>query len=403
MPELSPELAPSSTLTIPTGPPPPGVSDVPPSRFIIFTDQWLNLQSYITSALNLPMSTNDFTATYGDFDAGSTIKQTVADCVRSMKEVRGLATDFGSPMVLKSKLISDPKYLITKTPPADVYGNIVWLANQIYDTASTFTETMASLQELLQDKSPDERRDLVVAIFNGPGGLKESADRMLALTQDLIKKMLLFDQKITAANEKIQHYIGTSSSMMAEVNRLIGQLKADIEDLGHKRDDAYQKWRDFTISAVTVSVGLMVFSLGLLAPLAVAAAAGLGAAAGIFRAKYNTFCELIATKEVDLRKKTQLQCDMTGFNVSINQVGGGMKDFIGSLQTIESVWLDISLKLGNVSNIDVDKIGNMQWFMQALKINDATKKWHDIGAASEQFTQRSLVNFEPGKFGSKMP
>lgn len=54
---------PNSTLAIVNPAPPPGVSNTPPTRFLLFTSGWLQMQNYITAAMK---QVPDPTTTFGD-------------------------------------------------------------------------------------------------------------------------------------------------------------------------------------------------------------------------------------------------------------------------------------------------------------------------------------------------
>ena len=103
MPSTS--VAPKSTLTA-------SGSD---KRFTLFTDNWLDVQSYISSALTLPIALGDFTTKYGDFPTGD--QQLITGCIDAMKNVNGLSASFGDPTLIKAKIANDPNYLGGTTAP----------------------------------------------------------------------------------------------------------------------------------------------------------------------------------------------------------------------------------------------------------------------------------------------
>jgi hypothetical protein len=394
---------PSSTLSILNPAPPPGISNTPPSRFLLFTNSWLDMQNYITAALQLPISINDFDAVYGTFPDSD--KSLILNTVTAMKKVRDLTTIFGNPPLLKQKLITQPDYLQTQTPPAEIYAHIVWLANQIYNTATSFNYTLAQLQPLLANGTPQQRADNLKAILVGPGGLVSMADDMRQKTNALSTKLLTFGGQFEAANEQVQKYTNSQSDVMKAANKLIGELNDEINNvLKPAADAALKQWRDYTISAVTTSVGIMVLSLGLLWPVAVGLGIGLGAAAGKAREAYNRVCDQINEKSVEIKRKTLLVTDLTGFNVAINKVAPSMKEFSTNLGIIEGVWVDIGANLAFIcNNYTVDQLSNYPWVTQAMKISDATAKWAAIGNVTQQFTQNSLVSYsESTKFGNKI-
>jgi hypothetical protein len=399
-----PIVTPSSTLTIVNGASPTG-QPTPPTRFILFGSQWLQVQTYVTQALQLPINLGAFQEKYGDFSSAE-IQGKIEGCINACKTVKGLAGTFGDPSLLKTQIQRNPAYLQSVTPPAEIYAHIVWLANQIQNSASTFQFTFESLNAVLSPSAgtPEQRAANLKLILTGQGGLQSTADDMRTKTNALMTKLLDFDSKIAAANQEIQVYSGSRSALLGDVNQIIGKLQSDIEKTQAAADEAYKKWRDYTIAAVTTSVGVMILSAGLLWPVAVGLGAGLGTAAGLARAQYNSLMDEVHNLGVDKQKKTRLVTDLTGFNSAIATLAPALGEFKQSLETIEGVWSGIGLNLAYiVNNYSVSQLSDLTWVMQTLKILDAQRKWGDIATTAQQFTQNSLVTYDFGtSFGSKI-
>ena len=393
---------PASLLTA-AGPATPEVV-APPPRFLIFSQQWLDLQSYVTASLRMPLTTNDFERVYGAFPASET--QIIRNVVQGLTKIAGLATDFGDPVALKRRIQVDPGYLNGKQPPREIYAHIVWLANQIHNAAGTFSYTLAELVPLLSAMDEKQRAATVKTILTGPGGLVSIADDMKTKSEALIQKLAAFEQPLSAANEQVQHYIGQESALIGTADGIIGSFRKDIDErLRPAADGAYKKWRDYTIAAVTTSVGLAVLSMGLLLPLAIGLGTGLGVAASKFRDQYNGLMSEIATKEHGIKQKTQLVSDMRGFNVQMAAVGPALTSFKGSLEAILGVWTSISANLAYiVKTYSPAQLADVAWLNQAMAIGVATTKWKAIGETSLQFTQTSLVSYSFGtSFGQTFP
>ncbi|ADV81868.1 hypothetical protein [Terriglobus saanensis] len=390
-----PSLVPANDLTLTsTAPPPPGTNP-PPSRFLLFTQEWLDLQNYIQLALSMPITQGDFNAKYGDFPA--TDKGLIDGAVGAMKDVSKLSDVFGSPVTIKSKIISDPQYLLTQTPPAEIYGNIVWLANQISNTASTFSYTLANLAPLIGPDAgtPAVRAANLRAILDGPGGLASSAALMQQQTSNLMTKLLTFDGNITAANTQILNYVGSGSSLLQKANTMIGTMTDDINNnLQPAADNAYKLWRDYTIAAVTTSVGIMILSFGLAWPVAVGLGVGLGVAAALEKKAYNDLMDQIATERGQIQQKTNLVTDLSGFNGKIGLVAPALGTFKSSLETVEGTFNTAALNLAFIANNFSDaQLADYSWVMQTLKIGDAQSKWQAISATTQQYTSNSLVTY----------
>lgn len=71
-----------------------------PTQFALFSDNWIQLQAYVGSALELPITTGDFESKYGSLGGSQVVK----DCIIAMGGVRDSATEFGNPKTLRAAL-----------------------------------------------------------------------------------------------------------------------------------------------------------------------------------------------------------------------------------------------------------------------------------------------------------
>jgi hypothetical protein len=390
-------------------------SDKNPNRFILFTDSWLNLQNYISTCLALPINQGDFGTKYGDFADLNAVKQVVA----AMKNVQALTTVFGNPMELESKLKADPDYVLKAEPPAEIYAHIIWLAMQIQGAASTFTNTFDSFRMLLDPKTGTkaERAQYLKDVLIGEGGLVSVAEDVQKKTTALREKLSKFSGKISDANLELVRYTSQQSTIMKAAQDAIAEITKTIEELNQKSEAAETAWRNFTIAAAVASVGLAILSClclvlapftfgttvavaGGLAAGAIAAATALGIAAENQRKEYKRLLGEIDKEKGKQAQKTLLVTDLTALNRQVTVVGTGMTDFSRNLAVIEGIWLDIAGKLKYLcANYQPDQLSSYPWIVQATRLNDATLKWQEISQITTEFTQNSLVKYQPKKFG----
>lgn len=387
-----------------------------PNRFILFSDSWLNLQNYITTCLALPINQGDFGAKYGDFADLQQLQQVVA----AMKKVQGLTTVFGNPKLIKD--LNDSNYLLKEEPPTEIYAHMIWLAMKLQGAASTYTNTFESIKDLLSPSTgtKEERAGYLKEVLIGNGGLVSVAEDMTKKTNVLREKVRRFGGQISDANDELVRYTSQQSAIMKAANDAIEDIKRTIDRMTLESDGALKAWRDFTIAAVAASVGLAILSclFLVLAPFTfgttVAGAVGLGAAAvaaatalGIAADKqlkeYNRLCGEIKVSQAKKQQKVVLVSDLTALNKQVTLVGGGMTDFMTNLDKIEGIWLDIAGKLTYIcANYTPEKLSDYTWIVQAMKITDATKKWKEISVITTEFTQNSLVTYQPHNFGSPL-
>ncbi len=402
----SPSIAPAPGMVIPADP-----NSGQKTQFALFSDSWLELQAYVGAAADLPIGKGDFEAKYGAV-SGS---RTVLDCIGAMKGVQAASTDFGDPKSLRAALIEDPNLLSSAEAPREIYTHTVWLGQRVHQTAATIASGYQSVLDGLSGMPPAEQvQNLKAYLFDRAMGPVPLSQQMSADVGMLIRKIGAFEQKMNEYNEKLRAYTSSSSKMIADVNVSIGSLVQQIADLERSRDDAYRAWRDFTIAAVTSSVGcfligcvLAPFTGGISLLAGGAAAIGLGVGLGVkaaqCRAKYNEYCKMIQTQGVELQKKQRLRSDQGDVDTQMQRVGPAMSTFLKNLQTMEGVWTQMNADMLAIGNsVNEGNIGSMPFLVKA-KANLAIDAWKAIDGSARQFTVESLVDYTSLAFGDAMP
>lgn len=381
------------------------------SQFALFSDSWIELQGYVGAAVDLPISKGDFEQKYGAVSGSKTI----LGCIDAMKGVQAASIEFGDPRTLRAALIKNPGLLATKDAPTEIYNHTVWVGQRVHETSATIVSGYQSVLDGLTGLPPSEQvTNLKAYLFDqtmGPIPLSEKMSKEVSL---LIQKIGRFEQKMNEYNEKLSAFTGSSSQMITDVNTTIGSLTQKIADLEKSRDEAYKAWRDFTIAAVTTSVGCMLIG-GLLAPFtggvsllvggaaAIATGVGLGVKAAQCRAEYNAYCDLIQTQGEELKKKQRLRSDLGDFNVQMQRVGPAMSKFLKNLQTVQGVWVQMNSDMIAISqSVNEGNVGSLPFLVKA-KSKLAVDSWQAIDNSAKQFTVESLVDYTSLAFGDAMP
>jgi hypothetical protein len=381
------------------------------SQFALFSDSWLELQGYVGSTLELPLTTGDFEAKYGSLGSSQTIK----DCINAMRGVRESSTAFGNPKTLRASLIKNPNLLATATPPTEIYTHTVWMGQRVHETAGKIISGYDSVYSELKNLPPKDQVDSIKDyLFDQTLGPIPLAKQMSDEVGVLIKKIGAFEQKMNEYNEKMQSFTKQSSAMITEVDQTIGGLSQKIKDLEKSRDEAYKAWKDFTIAAVTTSVGCALIG-ALLIPftggvsllvggaVGLAAGVGLGVKAAQNRAKYNEYCKQLENENVEIQKKQRLRSDLGDFNTQMNRVGPAMSAFLKNLQTMQGVWTQMNTDMLAINNnITEANVGTIPFLVKS-KATYAINSWKAIDASAKQFTVESMVDYTSIAFGSKMP
>lgn len=395
MPSVAKTLIPAPGLVVEN----PAGGSAPP-LFCLFTQDWITLQTFIAQTLQLPITTGDFEAKYGQFAD----EQEVKNCVIAMQGVQALSTDFGDPMALLNQLATNPAVLQTDVAPTQLYLHIVWFATKLYQTATTFNQTLGQLMTILNSVPPAQLPQTLSAILTGPGGLQSSAAEMVVLANALIKDLAQFNLKLKPKTDVLSDYTAKSSTFYQDVVNAVGQDAKDVTTYQDEADAAFKLWRDLTISAVTTSVGLVVLTGGMALPVAAVAAGVLGDQAKKARDAYDDACHKRDAAAADKQKKMALQNDLGAFNRQMGPVNIAADNFLNSLQRVAGVWTNIGSDLDYIArNFTVDKFDGLPAWRDAMMLDSATQDWQTIAAKANEYTANSLVTFKVSQFGDSLP
>jgi hypothetical protein len=391
------------TLQPPAGLVTPQANPNDPPLFCLFTQDWLDLQTFIAQALQLPITTGDFESKYGTF----TDEKEIEDCISAMQAVQALSVDFGDPLALIKELASNPAILQTDTAPTPIYTHIVWFATKLYRAATTFNQTLGQFMTLLNPANcgtPTQCGAILVQVLTGPGGLQSTATSMVQLANDLTQALAQFTLKLKPSVDTMSDYTAQSSTFYADVNAAIKTDTDDVTSYQDAADAAYKLWRDLTISAITTSVGVLVLTGGMGWPVSAALAGGLGDAAQKARDAYDKACAQRDAADADEKKKITLKADLDGFNKQMKPVSDAATNFQKTLQQVTAVWAGIAGDLDFISkNFTPEQLGSLSWLMQALALDRATSDWKTIADAASAYTANSLVTYHIVPFGAPLP
>lgn len=367
-------------------------------RFVLFEHNWLTLQTFITSALKLPVSVGDFTEKYGEFPSSERLL--IEGCVGAMRDVAELSARFGDPESIRLQITLDPNVLGSTDAPDDLYTHMVWLANKIQNQASSFAFTYGNLAPVLQG-TKEENAAALTMLLTGPGGLCSTAEAANEQAVTLISKLGSFANDFSDANNVMRAYTNSESSILAVANSSLVDLEGLLATTSAACDAAYREWKDYTIAAATTSVGLFVLSFGILWPVSAITGGVLGHLAETARGQYNNLCATLANYERDVLLKTALVSDLTGLNEAMIYTQPAMDTFEASMNEIMGVWSGINADLLYiVNNYGPEQLGDLSWLIQTMNILDAQNKWQAISDQAQMFVQGSMVSFSGGAFGA---
>jgi hypothetical protein len=371
-----------------------------PPLFCLFTKDWITMQGFIAQATMLPIATGDFTSKYGTF----TDQDQVQGCLSAMTAIQGLSTTFGDPTALVSELATNPAILQTDIAPTQLYVHIVWFATKLYQTATTFNQTLGQLLTILNAVPPAELQATLATILTGPGGLQSSAVSMVTLANNLIQDLAKFNQQLSPSITTMTNYTASSSQFYQHVVAAVGADATDVATFQDEADAAYKLWRDLTISAVTTSVGVMVLSGGMAWPASAILAGVLGDQAKKARDAYDKACSERDAAASDKQKKMTLQSDLGAFNTKMGPTNTAAQNFLEDLQKVSGVWTMIGSNLDYIAkNFTPAQFDNLPVWRDAMLLDSATQDWQTIAAKASEYTVNSLVTYQIVPFGSPLP
>lgn len=387
-------------------------STVKQTRFGLFTTEWIQMQSYVAAAVEMPIGQGNFTEKYGAFDDSSLI----TGCVDAMKNVQATASEFGDPKSLKKQLTANPALLASDEAPKEIYTHTVWLGQRVNQTAFKIQSGYQSVLDEVSGLPSQSQVDAIKAyLFDATLGPIPLSITMAAQVGDLVKKLGKFEEKMAAYNDTMQKFVNSSGQMMTTLDNTLGTLAKQIDKLKTDRDAAYDAWVKWTIAAVVASVGVAIIG-GLLAPFSFGASVAVGATAGAavgiglgikastYMAKYNEYCKELKAKEKDLKQKNLLKGDLTGFSTQMGIVGPAMTKFMGSLASVQGVFAKMTADMTQLSNdITPQNVGTISFLVKS-KANLAIDVWKQVGTAAGDFTVDSLINIQGSiPFGTEFP
>lgn len=387
-----------NTLVPPTGLVTKDPNNSDKTLFCLFSQNWLTMQSLITQLLALPITEGDFVSKYGEFADKAEIDKVVA----AMKTISDLSEQFGDPTKLIAQLADDPTILQSDTAPTQIYTHIVWFATKLYHAATTYNQTLEAFITLLQNSKDPEKtlQELLV----GPSGLQSVAESMLTLANNLVQALAKFNTDLNPAVTNMTTYTAKDSDFLQEVNQDIEAEKQAIDTYQQAADDAFKAWKDYTIAATTSSIGVLVLSCGFAWPVSAVLGGVLGDKAKKARDAYNDAREHVREAKAEKQQKVLLYHDLSALNTQMEPATTASQEFQKTLQQVAGVWSGISNSIAHIANnFKPSDFDDLSTLMQALKLDQATKDWQEIAAASKDYTENSLVSFTLSTFGDPLP
>ncbi|KAA9327143.1 hypothetical protein F0P96_18070 [Hymenobacter busanensis] len=357
----------------------------PTAKFALFSSDFIKLQLATAKALTLPIAEADFDQKYGTFAK----KTKVTECITALKDLNAHCLTFGSP----AKLVTEIQSLANGAKPTMLYGQIVWLAQQIANTAETFSFTMKELTDALKSTDSKEARyEILKELLTGEGGLATEAINMGQQATDLRNAILKYLEDMNRIKAPVNTYFSESSDIYKEAvdkNKAIAdRLVLAQAELSSVREE-YIK---YVAAATASSVGVFVFTMGVGWPVSAILGGVLGDLAEKARKRANEVEAEVNSLGVEGRKKTQLVADVSALNADIGPIESYLRKVSDSLAGIASVWTEVAGKFDYiVKNTSPDALKDIAAITQAMRIRQGQEKWALTAQMTSAFTAKAFV------------
>jgi hypothetical protein len=357
---------------------------VPKFRFVLFSADFIKLQLAVTQALALPIVSNNFDSKYGTFSN----RDTVRDCVQALSNLNTHCANFGNP----AKLAKEITALATGTKPDKLYGQIVWLAQQIAATADTFTFTLQTLNEELPNLPTEQRYEVLKELLLGEGGLVSEVMRMETETTELRDKILNYLVRMREIKTPIHTYFSKSSDIYKEAKQKNEEISKKLTDMQAELDSTRADYIKYVVAASAGSVGLFMFTGGMLWPVSAVIGGVFGDLAEKARKRANEIEAELGPLGVQVRQKADLVADVNALTAAITPVDEYLQTVCDGLATIGGVWTNMVVKLHDiVDRTSPEALHNVSAVTQRFRILEGQKRWADVAAGTYDFTAKAFV------------
>lgn len=377
--------------------------------FALFNKSWLNLQTGLASTDFLPRNQTEWQRFYG-----SILPQAEVDgALRALDAFRTQTGAFGSPVVLKRKLLDDPWILSHANPPQDLYAHIAWISQKTSIACDYFASTLRFCEERIctADISIPERGRILRDIFAGQGGLCPRAKDIEAETQGLSARLASFRGPLEDSVVRMQAYFSRKDSLLESARASLGSLRANLAEVQKKTAEAYNAWIAYTIGASAGSVSLLVVSCWLIVPAvagmigAPALAGALGGAAAKQRQAYENLRASLQAKGEAVTGATRLVGDLDAFHKKMTTLLPDMRAFCDSVGMLTQSWANLQKNIQGFCDANSDEaLGRLPAAELLSNVQEAQEIWKNIRHEAEDFSKNALVTFNFGpEFGQPLP
>jgi Bacillus haemolytic enterotoxin (HBL) len=338
--------------------------------FVLSRPEWLAVQCYVTSAMNLPTDATTLGQRLPVPPPGG--MDQFSDLLAGYKKMNDHASFWNAHTLPDSvSCASDIVQYNEKVPI--YYGAITKLLPRLQQTPPDPT-AQAQLVAILQSLSDDAQR-----FANHAGTVRDA--------------MTTFDTVSKADAAALQTLHDTYSQKLGDTSPQIAQLRDDIAADKADLDDAMSEYNHDVTVAATSATYAWVFPAGTVAAAVVAGVYGKKATDALARAHGDSAA--IDALTAELRSAAIMVADLTRINSDIGDISTLLNAAIPVLDVMRGAWGALSDDLNGIITAITNDIANAPAILMSLGIDEAIADWASVAAEADRYRVNAYISVQP--------
>ena len=342
-------------------------SDTSPSNELkLFSEEWIDLQTWFVQVLKLPADELSFRERYGSFED----KQGVQEFVAALSDAQQIARIFGHPSQIQQILATDGGALTSATPPDLIYGHLIWLMSQIQNASTSTVSYLSDLKTILDTSIGDDtaRAEASKALLCGSGGFLSIVNDTMEKIQSLVSKIFGYQSRLAGSIQ-----VFNETNLVNEANQMIGGLTTKIERLKEQADSVSDSQGGKSFFAWWIPNSKKEKA----------------------RKEYEELMAEIGDDQADIQQKALFIADLKGFFVAGNEVVPAIQAIDSALGKLDKTFDNWGNTVSSTCELANDQqLGSITWLSQALDVTTVTQTFQTLANEASEFISHSLVSFD---------
>ena len=348
----------------------PGQLQSQSGPFVLSRPEWLAVQCYVTSAMNLP---TDLT----------TLGQ------RLPAPPPGGMDQFADLLAAYKTMNDHASYWNAHTLPDSVScaSDIVHYNEKVPIYYGALTKLLPRLQQTPPDPVAAQQLTAILGVLSAQA--KGFADHAAAVKD----AMTVFDTQSKANGAAVktlhttyQQKLGNESPQIKSLSDQITQDKSDL-------DDAMSEYNHDVIVAATSAAYAWVFPVGTIAAGIVAGIYGKKATDALARA--HGLSTAIDTLNDELRAAAIMMADLTRINSDLGDISAQLNAALPVLDKMRGAWGAISDDLNNIIASIQSDIAQAPAIIMSLGIDEAISNWAAVAQEADAYRVNAYISVQP--------